>query len=145
MSRVPVVLAGHGGYADGVRGTAEMIVGPQRGVECVSLPPDGDVEQVAADLRRALERLGTGDGGALVLVDLAGGSPANAAGRIALTDPRVQVVAGLNLPMVLEVLTSTEPTAAALADVARGAGRDGVVDVAARLRAAAATAREATP
>lgn len=144
MSGVPVVLAGHGGYAEGVRSAVEMILGPQRSLACVALPPDGSVEQVAEDAGRAFERLGTGDAGALLLVDLAGGSPANAAGRLALTDPRVQVVAGLNLPMVLEVLTSTERTAAALAAVARRAGGEGIVDVAARLRAAAASAREAT-
>ena len=66
-----------------------------------------------------------------------GGSPANAVGLLALRDPDVHLVAGLNLPMVLEVLTSVVPTAAELAAVAERAGRDGVIDVAARLRAAA--------
>lgn len=140
---VPVVLAGHGGYPEGVRSAAEMILGRQRDLACVALSPDGSVEQVTEDTRRALKQLGTGDAGALLLVDLAGGSPANAAGQVALTDPRVQVVAGLNLPMVLEVLTSTEQTAAALAAVASRAGSEGVIDVAARLRAAAAGTPEA--
>jgi PTS system mannose-specific IIA component len=144
VNGVPVVLAGHGGYAEGVRSAAEMILGPQQGLACVALSPAGTIEQVTEDAKRALERLGAGDAGALLLVDVAGGSPAGAAGRLALTDPGVQVVAGLNLPMVLEVLTSAEGTAAALAAVASRAGAEGVIDVAARLRAAASRAREAT-
>jgi mannose/fructose-specific phosphotransferase system component IIA len=69
-----------------------------------------------------------------------GGSPSNAAARLALTNPDLHLVSGLNLPMVLEVLTSIEETAAALAGVALHAGREGVQDVAAQLREAASKA-----
>lgn len=137
MSTVPVVFVGHGGYPDGVRDAAEMILGEQSHVAAVSLPPNGSTEQLADEVRTAVDRLANGGNGALVLADLMGGSPANAVGLLALRDPALHVVAGLNLPMVLEVLTSTAATAAELAGVAERAGRDGVIDVAARLRAAA--------
>jgi mannose/fructose/sorbose-specific phosphotransferase system IIA component len=138
---VPVILVGHGDYAAGVRQAAEMILGPQPAVATVSLPPNGSTEALADEVAAAIERLGGGSG-ALVLADVFGGSPANAAGRLVLRDPAVHLVTGLNLPMVLEVLTSQETSAAALAGVAAGAGRDGVVDAGARLRAAADRARE---
>ena len=137
---VPVVFAGHGGYAQGVRDAVEMILGEQPNIGVVSLPPNGSTEQVAEEVRAELTRLGAADaehiGDALVLADLFGGSPANAIGALALRNPALHLVSGLNLPMALEVLTSAESTAAALAEVAANAGRDGVLDVAARLRAA---------
>lgn len=135
MTTVPVVLVGHGGYPAGVRDAVEMILGEQDNVVAVSLPPNGSTEALADQVTAAVDRLG--GPGALVLADLMGGSPANAVGLLALRDPALHLVAGLNLPMALEVLTSTAETAAELASVAEGAGRDGVVDVAARLRAAA--------
>jgi mannose/fructose/sorbose-specific phosphotransferase system IIA component len=138
MAEVPLVLVGHGGYPAGVRDAVEMILGRQDGVATVSLPPDGSTEQVADAVRTALAELG-GSGGALVLADLTGGSPSNAVGALALADPALQLVAGLNLPMALEVLTSPETDAAALAAVAADAGSRGVSDVGASLRAAAST------
>lgn len=137
MSEVPVVLVGHGGYPAGVKGAVEMILGEQDGVATVSLPPDGSTERVAEEVTEALEKLGAGDGGALILADLTGGSPSNAVGALVLGDPTLQLVAGLNLPMVLEVLTSVDTDAAALAAVAADAGSRGVSDVGATLRAAA--------
>ena len=134
---IPVIFVGHGGYPDGVRDAAEMILGEQSRVAAVSLPPNGSTEQLADDVRAAVDRLAQRGTGALVLADLMGGSPANAVGLLALRDPALHVVSGLNLPMVLEVLTSPAGTAAELAGVARQAGQDGVIDVGARLRAAA--------
>jgi mannose/fructose/sorbose-specific phosphotransferase system IIA component len=137
MSTIPVIFVGHGGYAAGVRDAVEMILGEQSHVATVSLAPDGSTEQVAADVTAIIEKSGSPGGAALVLADLMGGSPANAVGLLALRNPELHLVSGLNLPMALEVLTSTEETAAGLASVAANAGRDGVIDVAARLREAA--------
>jgi PTS system mannose-specific IIA component/PTS system mannose-specific IIB component len=133
---VPVIFVSHGGYAEGVRDAVEMILGEQDRVGTVSLPPNGSTEEVSAGVTAALDRLGATGGEALVLADLMGGSPANAVGALALANPALQLVSGLNLPMVLEVLTSTESTAAGLAAVAAAAGREGVLDVGAQLRAA---------
>ncbi|HEX5118100.1 MAG TPA: PTS sugar transporter subunit IIA [Pseudonocardiaceae bacterium] len=132
---VPVVLVGHGGFPDGVRDAVEMILGDQDNLATVSLRPDGSPEGVAERVTEAVAKLGGGQG-ALVLADLMGGSPANAVGLLALHDPALCLVSGLNLAMALEVLTSPAATAAELAEVALAAGAEGVVDVGARLRAA---------
>ncbi|HEX4702542.1 MAG TPA: PTS mannose transporter subunit IIAB [Pseudonocardiaceae bacterium] len=141
MSTIPVIFVGHGGYPNGVLDAVEMILGAQPHVAAVSLAPDGSTEEVAEQVSSAIGRLGGTGHAALVLADLMGGSPSNAVGLLALRNPELHLVAGLNLPMVLEVLTSTADTAAELASVAEGAGRAGVVDVAARLRAAAAASQ----
>ncbi|HEX5400720.1 MAG TPA: PTS mannose transporter subunit IIAB [Pseudonocardiaceae bacterium] len=135
MSPVPVILVGHGGFPAGVLDAVEMILGVQEHVGAVSLPPEGSTELVAEQVTAVVDRLDASDG-VLVLADLMGGSPANAVGLLALRDPRLHLVSGLNLPMALEVLTSVAETAAELVAVAESAGRDGVVDVATRLRAA---------
>jgi mannose/fructose-specific phosphotransferase system component IIA len=67
--------------------------------------------------------------GVLVLADLHGGSPFNAVRTLTAGHPRIQLVSGLNLPMLLEVLLHTTDDVTELAGVARAAGRDGVVDV----------------
>lgn len=134
---VPVILVGHGGFPTGLLDAVEMILGEQRHIKAVSLPPDGSSEQLTEQVGAAIDQLG-GSAGALVLADLMGGSPANSVGLLVLRDPTVHLVSGLNLSMALEVLTSVGRTAAELAAVAESAGREGVVDVAARLRAATA-------
>lgn len=131
---VPVVLVGHGGFPAGVLDAAELILGPQSRAAAVGLPPDGTGERLAEEVTAALGRLGAADGGGLVLADLFGGSPANVVAGLAHANPALYLVSGLNLGMVLEVLTSAAADAATLAEVAVRAGRDAVIDVAARLR-----------
>jgi mannose/fructose-specific phosphotransferase system component IIA len=132
---VPVVLVGHGGLPAGVLDAVELILGPQRGVAAISLPPDGTGERLAEEVTAALHRIGSAEGSGLVLADLFGGSPANAVAALAHANPALHLVGGLNLGMVLEVLVNPADDAATLAEVAVRAGQDAVIDIAARLRA----------
>jgi PTS system mannose-specific IIA component/PTS system mannose-specific IIB component len=122
---VPIVLAGHGRLPSGVGEAAEMILGPQSRLKVCELSPHDSPEEFGVRLLALL-----GDAvEALVLADLHGGSPFNAVRVLAAAHPRLQLVSGLNLPMVLEVLLHTTDDVTELAGVARAAGRDGVVDV----------------
>ncbi|SFW92186.1 PTS sugar transporter subunit IIA [Amycolatopsis australiensis] len=122
---VPIVLAGHGRLPSGVGEAAEMILGPQSRLKVCELSPRDSPEEFGV---RLLALLGDATE-ALVLADLHGGSPFNAVRALAATRPGLQLVSGLNLPMLLEVLLHTTGDVAELAGVARAAGRDGVVDV----------------
>ncbi|MFJ7218761.1 PTS sugar transporter subunit IIA [Amycolatopsis sp. NPDC098790] len=122
---VPIVLAGHGRLPSGVGEAAEMILGPQSRLKVCELSPHDSPEEFGA---RLLALLGDATE-ALVLADLHGGSPFNAVRALAAVHPRIQLVSGLNLPMLLEVLLHTTGDVTELAGVARAAGRDGVVDV----------------
>ena len=139
-AEVPVILVGHGGLAEGMRDAVELILGTQERVHAVGLPPAGDPDQLEKQVKRVLAELEPRPGGVLVLADLLGGTPANVAGRLALDDPSIQVVAGLSLPMALAVLTGAAATAQRLAEVAVHAGSAGAVDVGERLRDAARAA-----
>ncbi|MEQ0562276.1 PTS mannose transporter subunit IIAB [Amycolatopsis sp. NEAU-NG30] len=123
---VPIILAGHGRLPSGVGEAAEMILGPQSRLKVCELSPHDSPEEFGA---RVLALAGDADG-VLVLADLHGGSPFNAVRALAAAArPRIELVSGLNLPMLLEVLLHTTDDVTELAGVARAAGRDGVVDV----------------
>ncbi|HEY3470523.1 MAG TPA: PTS mannose transporter subunit IIAB [Amycolatopsis sp.] len=123
---VPIILAGHGGLPSGVGEAAEMILGPQSRLKVCELSPRDSPEEFGVRLLAL-----AGDAAELlVLADLHGGSPFNAVRALAVAGrPRIELVSGLNLPMLLEVLLHTTDDVSELAGVARAAGRDGVVDV----------------
>jgi len=104
---IGIVLVTHGQMADGLLDAARMIIGPQQGLVGVSLQEGDDIEGLTERVRQAVEQVDSG-GGALLLVDVFGASPFNASARVAMTQNNVEVLAGVNLPMVLEVVTSRE-------------------------------------
>ena len=112
---IGVVIATHGRLASEALACAERIVGPLARARAVSVssgePLDAAREAIAAAIREVEE----GDG-VLVLTDMLGGTPANLA--LAFLGDRVDVVTGVNLPMLLKLSTCRTP-GARLADVAR--------------------------
>lgn len=139
---LPVLFVGHAQLPTGIRSAVEMILGPQENLATVELGPAADPAAVSTEIERALDTLGVGlDDGALIMADLAGGSPSNAAAAVFLRRRSLRLVAGLSLPMALEVLADRYGrTAAELAEVAVGAGSSSAVDVSAGLAAAAGSA-----
>jgi len=135
---MPMLLVGHGPLASGLRGAVEMIGGPQEAFAVVQLRPEDDVEGVAKRLERALRRLGVArDGEAVIFADLFGAAPANAAASLLRSRPNIEVVAGMNLPMILDAALSRDGVSAReLAERAVESGRDSVRDVGAVIRAA---------
>jgi mannose/fructose/sorbose-specific phosphotransferase system IIA component len=139
---LPVLFVGHAQLPTGIRSAVEMILGPQENLATVELGPAADPAAISAEIEQALDGMGVGpDGGALVMADLAGGSPSNAAAAVFLRRRAIRLVAGLSLPMALEVLGDRYGRSAAeLAEVAVGAGRSSAIDVSAGLGTATDTA-----
>jgi len=95
------VLVTHGGLATEFRIAMEHVVGPQEAIETVCIGPDDDMEARRADIAAAVERVNDGSG-VILLTDLFGGTPSNLA--ISLLDAgRVEVIAGINLPMLIRL------------------------------------------
>ena len=88
---------------------------------------DCDPNQIRQAAEAEIEKLDTGEG-VLVLADLYGSTPCNIATRL-LHNPRVRVVSGMNLPMLIRVLNYPELNLDALAEKAISGGKDGVVAV----------------
>lgn len=114
---IGLVLVTHGGLATEFRIAMEHVVGPQEAIETVCIGPDDDMEVRRADIATAVERVNDG-AGVILLTDLFGGTPSNLA--ISLLDAgRVEVIAGVNLPMLIRLesarrtMTVTDAVAAA--------------------------------
>lgn len=120
---IGLVLVTHGRLADQFVEAMEHVVGAQESVETVCIGPNDDVEQRRAEIAEKIERVDSGNG-AIVLTDLFGGTPSNLA--ISLLDAgRVEVIAGINLPMLIR-LAGARKTMDVVAAVSAGreAGRN---------------------
>jgi PTS system mannose-specific IIA component len=100
---VGLVLATHGRLAEELVRTAEGIVGPLEQCEAVSIGAGTSMEEQQGRLGEAVKRCDTGDG-VLVLTDMFGGTPANLA--LTFLDEKIEVVTGVNLPMLLKLATA---------------------------------------
>jgi mannose PTS system EIIA component len=119
---IGLVLVTHCGLADEFRKAVEHVVGPQSSFETVSIDGDDDLEQRRQDIVEAIGRADTGSGVVLV-TDMFGGTPSNLA--ISLMEPgRVEVIAGMNLPMLIKLtgVRGRDDMAATL-DEAQAAGK----------------------
>src|SRR6202171_4940533 len=95
---IGVVLVTHGRLAVEFRSSLEHVVGPQEQIEAVTIGPDDDVEERRKDIIEAVKRVDSGDGVA-ILTDMFGGTPSNLAISV-MSRPKVEVLAGINLPML---------------------------------------------
>src|SRR6059058_3332797 len=136
---LPVLFVGHAELPDGIRSAVEMIMGPQERLTTVQLGPAADPAEISRQIEEAVDSMGVDpEAGALILADLPGGSPSNAAAAVFLRHRHLRLVAGLSLPMALEVLADRYGrTAQELAEVAVSAGHQGAVDVSQSLVSAA--------
>ncbi|MGE0752526.1 MAG: PTS sugar transporter subunit IIA [Variibacter sp.] len=98
---IGLVLVTHGRLAVEFRAALEHIMGPQKQIESVTIDPDDDVEQRRHDIIGAVERVDTGDG-VIILTDMFGGTPSNLA-ISCMARPGVEVLAGINLPMLIKL------------------------------------------
>ena len=98
---IGLVLVTHGRLAVEFRAALEHVVGPQTQIEAVTIGPDDDVEQRRKDIIEAVKRVDSGDGVA-ILTDMFGGTPSNLA-ISAMERSNVEVIAGVNLPMLVKL------------------------------------------
>jgi PTS system mannose-specific IIA component len=120
-----VLLVTHGEFGAALLDAAQMILGPQQGVAAVSVLVSKGVEDIRAALKSEVLSLNTGKG-VIVLTDLFGGTPTTLSLSL-LKDGNIEVVAGVNLPMLLKVLQDRTLSLSELAAKAKGAGQQGIV------------------
>lgn len=119
---IGLVIVTHGGLAKEFRAALEHVVGPQTQLESVSIGPEDDMELRRNEILAAIHRVDTGSG-VVVLTDMFGGTPSNLAISV-MDEAKVEVIAGINLPMLVK-LTSirSESDLARAVDLAKEAGR----------------------
>jgi len=98
---IGMVLVTHGRLAAEFVAALEHVVGPQKQVDAVCIGPDDDMEERRSEI---LEKVGQvdGGGGVVLLTDMFGGTPSNLAISI-MEKAKVEVIAGLNLPMLVKL------------------------------------------
>ena len=98
---IGLVLVTHGRLAAEFISAMEHVVGPQKGVEAICIGPEDDMEARRADIAAAAARVDNGKG-VILLTDMFGGTPSNLAISLMGRD-NVEVIAGINLPMLIRL------------------------------------------
>ena len=98
---IGLVLVTHGRLAEEFVVAMEHVVGPQERIGTVCIGPEDDMEERRADIAKAIADVDAGQG-VIVLTDLFGGTPSNLAISLMETG-RIEVIAGINLPMLIRV------------------------------------------
>ncbi|GAB2865745.1 hypothetical protein GCM10027277_38180 [Pseudoduganella ginsengisoli] len=107
------------------RGETEML-------EAIDVVADQDLNEVQALAQAAIKRLDSGDG-VLVITDIKGGTPANCCNKLADAG-RVEVIAGISLPMLLRAITYRRDTLDVVVEMALAGAQNGAVRVDNRIR-----------
>jgi mannose PTS system EIIA component len=120
---IGMILVTHGNLAEEFVHAMEHVVGRQDAVATVAIGPNDDMERRRREISDAIKRVDAGEG-AIILTDLFGGTPSNLA--ISLMEPgRIEVIAGINLPMLIRLAKARSCMAVGDAAVAaRDAGRN---------------------
>lgn len=103
--RIAGVIVTHGHLAGELLAAAEMIVGPISFISAVSIGWHDDVDAARDEVQRAITKVSQG-AGVLLLTDMFGGTPTNIASMF-LDDGNIDVVTGVNLPMVIKLASQT--------------------------------------
>ena len=119
---IGVLLVTHGRLAEELKSATEHVVGPQQALRTVCIGPQDDMESRREEILEAIKAVDSGDG-VILLTDMFGGTPSNLA-ISAMGSGNVEVIAGVNLPMLIK-LASVRSTAKLneAVDKAQEAGR----------------------
>ncbi|MGE3933355.1 MAG: PTS sugar transporter subunit IIA [Rhodospirillaceae bacterium] len=129
---IGLVLVTHGRLAAEFLSALEHVVGPQDAAAAVCIDANDDMEQRRADIIASVARVDRG-AGVVLLTDMFGGTPSNLA--ISVMDPgRVEVIAGVNLPMLIKLASVRDKPLDEAVASAQDAGRK-YISVASRLLA----------
>ncbi|RII32169.1 PTS mannose transporter subunit IID [Clostridium chromiireducens] len=123
---ISVIVGTHGMFSEEILKSAEMIFGGQENVASVTFKPGEGVDNLVEKYNEVINELDSKDG-VLFMVDLFGGSPFNAASIIAMKHENMEIVTGVNLPMILEVLGSRDfSSLSELLEIANNSGKDAI-------------------
>jgi PTS system mannose-specific IIA component len=127
---IGIVLAAHGPLPGAFLESTSMILGDLPQVASISLMPGDSLEGLVDRLQAAMREVNTGDG-VLILLDMFGGTPANATAFLSQQAQDLRAVTGMNLPMLLETFMARMSTDSlkSLAETAFTAGQTGILDI----------------
>ena len=103
---IGMVLVTHGHLATEFRAALEHVVGPQKQIATITIGPEDDMEERRQDILQAVASVDSGHG-VVLLTDMFGGTPSNLAISV-MDGGQIEVVAGINLPMLIKLASVRE-------------------------------------
>jgi PTS system mannose-specific IIA component len=123
---VGLVVATHGNLGTELLVSAQMIIGPVRNARAVTITQDSSMEGVRDAIAAAVSEVGTDGNGVIIVTDMFGGTPANVS--MTFLEPQlVEVLTGVNLPVLLKFFNSQENLALdELAEILKSYGQQSI-------------------
>lgn len=123
------ILTGHGSFAPGLMGAVEMIAGPQEHFEVVDFREEETLEVFEEKMNQAIEKVAGATDGVVIFSDLLGGTPFRTAMLASNDKENIEVIAGTNLPILIEGsgLRFAYTNAAEFVNAVLEIGREGLV------------------
>ncbi|MGW8311649.1 MAG: PTS sugar transporter subunit IIA [Desulfuromonadales bacterium] len=104
---VGLVIATHGNLGQELLSSAQMIIGPVRNASAVSVDQESSMEEIRDAIGKAIAEVGADGHGVIIVTDMFGGTPANVS--MTFLEPQVvDVLTGVNLPILLKFFNSQE-------------------------------------
>jgi mannose PTS system EIIA component len=122
---IGVVLVSHARFGEELLRSAQMIIGPQENCSALSIDVSTPMDGMLDEIRKAVAKTEMGQG-VVILTDMFGGTPSNLSLSL-LGTGKVEVVTGMNLPMLLKILGARTLPLPKLAAEAKAAGRNGIL------------------
>ncbi len=125
---IGIVVVTHGKLAEELISVVKFVISgnPNVKIEALSLDQTDEFETFTQKIKKALKKVDEGDG-ILLLTDMFGGTPSNVSLTF-LEDNKVEVISGVNLPMLLKLSTLSSPvTLDEAVKIAENAGRDNII------------------
>lgn len=120
---IGIVIVTHGNLAKELLQAALHVVGPQPGMRAVCIGADDDMEKRRRDIVRAAKEAGSTKG-SIILTDMFGGTPSNLAIAV-MEEAQSEVIAGVNLPMLIKLAPETYRQQTPMEDAVRDAHEAG--------------------
>lgn len=120
-----ILIVTHGDFGAELLNAAELVLGKQEKCQHISVDVSRDVDNTVSAIRKAIKETDSGSG-VLILTDLFGGSPTTLSLSLLKTED-IEVVTGVNLPMLIKALQSRTEEISKLASDVSAAGKQGIV------------------
>jgi len=130
-----IVLITHGKYGEGLVDALALLLGDEaiKGIHVITLGPLDSPESLYEKIKDVVNGIDH-EKGVLILVDLFGGTPSRVAAQLLSEGFNVEVISGVNLPMLVEIVLQRDKTAKDLVEIAIRSGIEGIVNIGEKVR-----------
>ncbi|MGO1371804.1 MAG: PTS galactosamine/N-acetylgalactosamine transporter subunit IIA [Senegalia sp. (in: firmicutes)] len=103
---IALIIAGHGEFAKGLNSVIELVAGKQELVETVDFLESDSTDDLKNNIKKAIDNMNAE--GTLIFTDIPGGSPFKMSVELSMENEGIEVIAGTNIPMIMEILFDRE-------------------------------------